>query len=212
MRAGGLYDLFMLISIVLFVASAVLAAGVFLYVQFLDTQAKSKLEQLQRAKEAFQPALIQKLTRLDDRMRAADTLLSSHLSPVSLFQILQQVTLQTVAYRNLNVDANDPQSLKIKMSGVAQSVNSVALQADLLSKSNVITSPIFTGIARQGDGVHFEVSALVNSNTIRYSQFVLGQVGAAAAADLEATQQIPLSQQATSTGPVSPFTGGATSN
>lgn len=166
--AGGLNDLLLLFGIVLFVASAALGAAVFLYGQYLHTESASKLEQLQRAKAAFEPSLIQQLTRLDDRMHAADGLLSSHVAPSAFFAALQSATLESVAFQSLDLQASDPHHITIKMQGIAQSVNSIALQADLFSKNGVITSPIFSGIARQPDGVHFNLAAIVNPNAIRY--------------------------------------------
>ena len=56
------------------------------------------------------------------------------------------------------------------MAGVAQSVNSIALQAQIFSKNGIITSPIFSGIERQIDGVHFDFNALVNPAAINYVQ------------------------------------------
>lgn len=177
-RGGGLNDLLLLCSIVLFVASVALAIGVFLYGQYLVTENTAKLAQLERAKAGFQPALIQQLTRLDDRMHAADRVLSAHVAPSLFFQALQQATLQTVSFQSLDFQVTDSQNLSVKMVGVAESVNSIALQADLFSKNGVITGPIFSNIARQVDGVHFNLSAAVNPSAINYA----GLVGAAAGA------------------------------
>lgn len=167
-RGGGLSDLIFLISIVLFVASCALAGGVFLYKQYLESSAASKVAQLERARDAFEPALIQQLTRLDDRMRAADNVLSAHLAPTAFFFALSEATLTTVSFRSLDLNAVDPKKISIKMQGVARSVNSVALQADLLSKNGVVTSPIFSNISRQADGVHFDLSALVNPAAVNF--------------------------------------------
>lgn len=168
-KSGGLNDLLLLSGIVLFVASAALAIAVFLYQQYLETESASKLAQLQRAKAAFEPSLIQELTRLDDRMHAADGLLSAHVAPSAFFHALEQATLATVAFQSLDFQATDARHITVKMQGIAQSVNSIALQADLFSKNGVITSPIFSGIARQPDGVHFNLSAVVNPNAINYT-------------------------------------------
>ncbi len=170
----GLADLFVLLAIVFLVASLALAAGVFLYLQFLQTSSTSKLEQLARAREAFEPSLIQELTRLDDRMRAADVVLRGHIAPTVLFRLLEQLTLQTVAFANLTFQGGDAQNMTIAMDGLAQSVNSIALQADNLSKSGVITNPIFSNIDRRIDGVHFNLTAVINPVALNYSQFVLG--------------------------------------
>ena len=175
---GGLSELGLLISIVLLVASGALAGAVFLYGEYAQTSASSKLDQLQRAKAAFEPSLIEELTRLDDRMRTAEGVLSAHLAPTAFFDALQQSTLTTVSFQSLNFEASDLQHVAIKMSGVAEAVNSVALQADIFSKNGVITNPIFSDISRQADGVHFTLSAVVNPAAINFIQMV----GAASAA------------------------------
>ncbi len=170
----GLADLFVLLAIVFLVASLALAAGVFLYLQFLQTSSASKIEQLNRAREAFEPSLIQELTRLDDRMRAADLVLRGHIAPTVLFRLLELLTLQTVAFSNLTFQGGDAQNMTIAMDGVAKSVNSIALQADNLSKSGVITNPIFSNIDRRIGGVHFNLTAVINPVALNYSQFILG--------------------------------------
>ena len=153
------------------VASATLAAGVFLYQKFLATESASKLSQLERAR-AFEPSLIQELTRLDDRTHAADRILGAHVAPTAFFLALQQATLATVSFQSLDFQAPDAQHMTIKMAGIAQSVNSIALQADLFSKNGVITSPIFSNIARQFDGVHFNLVAAVNPLSISYASLL----------------------------------------
>lgn len=171
---GGLSDLILLMTIVIFVASLALGGSVFLYDEYLQTSAASKVEQLQRAKDAFEPSLIHTLTRLDDRMHVADELLAGHLAPTAFFTILQQATLTTIQFKALDLDAVDVQRISIKMSGVAQSVNSIALQADLFSKNGTITNPIFSDINRQQDGVHFNLTALVNPQSVNFVRLVNG--------------------------------------
>lgn len=163
-------DLVVLVSAVLFIASLVFGAGVFLYQSFLETSIKSKTAQLERAKAAFEPALILQLTRLDDRMRDADQILSNHIAPSVFLRMLERVTLSTVAFRSMSFEMIDLHNIGIKMDGVAHSVNSIALQADLFSRNGIITSPIFSNIDRQQDGVHFNLTALVNPSSIRYTQ------------------------------------------
>ncbi len=211
-RAGGaLNDLLLLCGIVLLIASGALAVGVFLYEQFLQTQSASKVVQLQRAEAAFEPSLIEQITRLDDRMHAEDSVLSAHTAPTALFQALNQATLQTVSFTSLDFEAPDPAHVSLQMQGIAQSVNSIALQAELFSKNGVITSPIFSNIARQPDGVHFNLAAVVNPAALNYSQLV-----AAAAAAVSATQSssagspsaaAPALQTSGSASPASPFGG-----
>jgi hypothetical protein len=184
-ESGGLAEVIFLVSIVLLVASAALAGAVFLYGQYVQSSSTSKVDQLQRAKAAFDPALIQELTRLDDRMRAADTILATHVAPTAFFDALQQTTLSTVAFQSLSFLATDPQHMTIKLSGIAQGVNSIALEGDLFSKSGVIANPIFSDISRQSDGVHFSLAATVNPAAINYVQLLSGAAQSAAAAQTQ---------------------------
>jgi hypothetical protein len=190
---GGLAELLMLIGIVLFVASGALAGGVFFYGQYLNGSNTNKLAQLTRARDQFQPALVQQLQRLDDRMNSSNGLLQAHLAPLALFTMLEQTTITNIQFTALTFDATDMQHIALKMNGVADSVNSVALQSDLFAKSGAIQNPIFSNIDRQPDGVHFDFTGLVNPVSLNYTQLLAGQA---------ASNQIPIqvpSQQGTST-------------
>lgn len=209
--SGGLAELGLLLSIVLLVASAALAGAVFLYAEYAQSSATSKIAQLQRAKDAFEPSLINQITRLDDRMQAANTILAAHTAPLAIFDALQAATLSTVSYSQLSYSGFDPQNMTVKMAGVAQSVNSIALQADLLSKDGVIANPIFSDITRQSDGVHFSLTAAVNPSLISYAH-VTG-VTAAPATVPASTQASPFGTagavvpQSATTTPGTPVTG-----
>lgn len=201
-RAGSASDFLVLISIVIFVASVALGAAVFLYQQFLSTSNKNKIDQLQRAQEAFQPALIGLLTRLNDRMEAGAKILESHIAPSKILDLLEQSTLTNVAFSSLDFEAGDKTKITIKMQGVAKSVNSIALQADLFGKSGILTSPIFSDITAQADGVHFNLAAVVNPRAILYAQ------NAASTPQLQGEGQFPQQQTQTSPPPAqsdSPF-------
>lgn len=168
----GFADLLILIAIVFVIASLALAAGVFLYLRFLNSSSDVKLESLARARDAFDPGLIQTLTRLDDRMRAADSVLDQHIAPTVFFHLLEQLTLQTVSFGNLTFQGGDQQNMTIAMDGVAGSVNAIALQADYLSKSGLITNPLFSNIDRRVDGVHFNLTAVINPVALNYTRLL----------------------------------------
>lgn len=201
-ESGGLAELLMLIGIVLIVASGALAGGVVIYQQYLGSTNASKLAQLQRAEAAFEPSLVQQLQRLDDRMNSAGQLLQGHLAPLALFSVLEQTTISSIQFTSLRFDATNPQRITLKMTGVADSVNSVALQSDLFSKSGAIVNPIFSNIGRQADGVHFDYSSEVNGKALNYSQLLSGQ-GQQGSAPAQSMQQ-PASGEAQGGSP-SPF-------
>lgn len=168
--SGGAVDLMMLVAIVLLVTSIALAAGAFVYKQYLEADGASKVDQLKRAKAAFEPTLIQELTRLDDRMRITGDLLAKHEAISAFFRMLQQSTVQTISFSTLHIEAQPGQPIVLKMEGMAQSVNSIALQADLFGKGGIVTNAIFSDINRSLTGVRFSFSGQLNQSAITYGQ------------------------------------------
>jgi len=197
-NTAGLPELVMLASVLLLVVSGGLAGAVFVYQQYLQSSMKAKTDQLSRAQSAFQPALVVQLERLDDRMSTAETLLHGHIAPSALLSAVEQATNQNISFTSFDFNASDPLHMSLSMGGIAASVNSIALQADLFGKSGVFTSPIFSGIDREKDGVHFQFSGIVTPATVNYAQ-----QASAATADALPTQQVQQTQQ---TQPTSPFT------
>lgn len=166
----ALYDVALLFAIVVLIASLALAAGVFLYSQYLEADLAAKKEQVERVQKAFDPALMQDITRLDTRMRAGDTILRSHAALSGFFRFLEKATLETAGFKTLQIDASDHKTVSLKMTGVAQSVNSIALQADVFTKGGALSSPLFSNIARREGGVHFDFTAVINPDIISYAQ------------------------------------------
>ncbi len=205
-RPSGIITLLMLLSIVLFVASAVLAGGVFLYLQYLQTDKQSKEDSLQRAEQQFDPSLLTDLSTLDDRLKAATVLLNNHVAPSALLQLLEQSTITTLGYAALTLDASNPASISVKMDGVADSVNTVALEADILSKNKAFVTPIFTNINREADGVHFNVSATLSTKSLAYAQYI-GGASATQAPAPGASLQAATQQQQNAPASSTPFSG-----
>ncbi len=194
-------DIFVVLSVVLFVASVALAAGVFLYQGYLQTATKTKSSELDRAKAAFEPSLINQLTRLDDRMLAGEKLLEAHIAPTVILRILEQSTLQSVAFDSFSFSGSDKSKMTLRMQGVAKSVNAIALQADLFGKTGVIASPIFSNITRQQDGIHFEVSAVVNPANITYVHELSAQAASVQPASSQSPTDTTSQQQTQATQP-----------
>ena len=185
LRRGGTSggsDLLVLAAIILLVASIALAASVFLYAQYLQGTITSKQASIDRARAAIEPALIDELARLDARMASAATLLGQHVAPSVVFDLLEQITLHSIALTDFSLTTEGVNSLKISMKGEAQSVNSIALQSDLYGRSGIITSPIFSDINRGTDGLmQFRVDAILNPTALRYARLVENAAAAGSA-------------------------------
>lgn len=169
---SGPTDLLFLGSVILLVTSAAMGIAVFLYAQFLSTSITNKTTQLKRAQEAFEPALVQELTRLDTRMNAAHAILLTHVAPSALFNLLEQATLQNVTFKSFSFDAADVSGMVFTMKGLARSVNSVALQADIFGKNSAVENPVFSNINRVEEGVSFDVTAHINPAAVNYQLYI----------------------------------------
>jgi hypothetical protein len=73
-------------------------------------------------------------------------------------------------------------------------VNSIALQADLFAKGGMITSPIFSNINREPDGVHFALTGIVNPAGINFLQLVTNALAAAQQQVQQEQQQTPFTE------------------
>ena len=142
-------------------------------------------------------------------MTAAELLLQAHLAPSDVFSMLQQSTVQDISFSTLTFDATNPQQITLTMQGIAGSVNSIALQAQVFSQSGIIQSPIFSNIDAEQDGVHFDFTALVNPSAITYEGFVSG-ASASPSSGSAASQAQTTAQTQTPAQPASPFTGTST--
>lgn len=167
--SGSAADILVLVAVVALAASLALAAGVFLYDRFLQTSVTRKSEQLDRARQAFEPQLIDELVRLDARLHAADAVLAQHTAPSALFDILEDITLQSVAYESMDYTVGDDNTITIRINGKARSVNAVALQASVFAQNNAIINPIFSDLDLVSDGVTFSVSATINPSALAYA-------------------------------------------
>lgn len=164
------------IGLIVMIVTVGSAAGVFLWKQFLETSISEKAATLERARDAFQPRLIQDLERLDRRITAAETLLDQHLAPSALFDLLANTTLTSVQFNSLslNLAGDNGSPITLEMDGNALDFDSVALQSDVFGSNRFITDPIISGLDVAGDLVSFNVSAEIGDRFLEYSLQVTG--------------------------------------
>lgn len=141
----------------------------YFFLQYTNSQIAAKQQSLALSREAFEPATIKELARLDTRIQAAEGLLSLHLSASKLFDELERVTLSSVKYNNFNYAVSSPGHVVLTMNGEAGSFNAVALESDAFSKSTLITDPIFSNVnvGRAGT-ITFDFSGIIDTSHMLY--------------------------------------------
>jgi hypothetical protein len=154
---------------VIMIIALVISAGVFLFHAYTIQAIASKKQSLQVSREAFQPATIKELSRLNTRIETGKMLLQGHTALSRLFDDLEMRTLANVRFSNFAFDSTAPGKVSLTMDGQATSFNAVALQSSEFSKSDIITDPIFSNVnINQSGSVSFNFTAVIDGSELLY--------------------------------------------
>jgi len=172
-KRGSSLGIVTLITLIIALGAVVLSVGVFLYQQILEVSITRKTDTLERARAAFEPALIQELVRVDSRIESAKTILNKHITPSVLFESLEDLTLKSVQFSDFDLTRISDEKISITMKGVAHDFRGVALQADTFGKSKLVRDPIFSNLNlnQEGNAV-FSLSAFVDPSFINFVNYI----------------------------------------
>jgi hypothetical protein len=166
---GGFGGLFGLLSFLVFIASVLGAGGTFLYKQYLTTSLAAKDASLKRAEAAYDPGVIQDLTRLDARITQAKGLMDKHVALTSFFNFLSSITLESVQFTSFDYEIAQDGSATINLKGIAKDFSAVALQSDQFGSNRTLKNVVFSDIAvGTGNTVTFAVQATVDPSILSY--------------------------------------------
>jgi hypothetical protein len=167
--SGGPLGIVILLTLVIALGTVVLSVGVFLYQQILEVNITRKTETLERARSAFEPALIKELVRIDTRTNAAASILNEHIAPSVLFESLENLTLKSVQFEDFNLTHVSDERVSISMKGIANDFRGIALQANVFGDSRLIRDPIFSNLnLNQAGKAVFDFSAFIDISFINY--------------------------------------------
>jgi len=159
-----------LVSIIVFFVSLLIAGGLYGYKIMLVKNVAGLKSDLDRAKAAFEPSVLNNIQKLEKKINASKEILSNHVLISPVFDILSQTTLKTVRYTKFSyVPAQG--KYNILLSGQARSYRSVASQADVLGKDKNISNPIFSNLKLDNLGnVNFDLSFSVDRSILTLQQ------------------------------------------
>lgn len=161
-----------LIATVLFVFSLVLAGGVFLMKRLQVNDLERKKVAVEESREAFEPAIIERLTTFNRKMNIASELLNSHTTVTPFFELLESLTLRDVQFTLLSFDRLGEETA-VKLEGIATDYATLALQSDKLGKNQYIKNPIFSNFTvDEDDNVQFSVELTLDESYLLYSEHI----------------------------------------
>jgi hypothetical protein len=161
-------------SVVIFTLALGASAAVFLYGAYLKGNIAAKEKTLAKEKEAYEPATIEELRRLDGRIESAKDLLKNHVALSGLLGYLSKATLESVRFTSFEYSYAADGTIKLSMDGEAESFGSIALQSDEFAKSRYVKEPIFSNLNLDQDGnVVFDFTASVEPSLVSYERMIL---------------------------------------
>ena len=176
---GGGISVVTVVCVIVFFGSVALSVGAYLYKNILSHQLENKKEDLNKAKKGYELDTIEDLKRLDTRIETVKGLLQNHVSMTTFFGLIEESTLRSVRFSDLSIgnsgssvsstDSGKVGTLQFKMSGVAKSYSSVALQAKVFTDSKKFKEPVVSNLNLGDSGnVSFSVVASVDSSSLLY--------------------------------------------
>ncbi len=167
--AGNPVALVSIVAGALLVLSIVTSAGVFFFENYTKQSIESKRASLERSRAAFEPATIRELSRLNTRIETGKSLLEKHVALTLLFGDLERRTLSTVRFSSIAYEINGTGEVTLTMEGQATSFNSVALQSEEFSKSDILKDPIFENVnISQSGAIEFDFTAVIDESRLTF--------------------------------------------
>jgi len=153
-----------------------LATGILFFYKGITVKNIAKMENdLNLAKNRFEPSKITQLQVLDKRLSASSEVLSKHVAISPIFKALELITMKTVRYTKFGYEFGPETNYKImvKMNGLAVGYRSVALQSDLFTKNTLLIDPVFSNLSLDDKGnVLFDLDFSVDPSLVDYKQML----------------------------------------
>lgn len=166
------------LAIFIFFATLLATGGLYFYKGVMQKRLTTMQDQLNLAKNQFEPSKILQMQVLDKRLRASTEILDKHISVTPVFKILEALTMKTVRYTKFTYTLGDNKDSKIifKLNGQAVGYRSIALQSDLFTEHNEIIDPVFSDLSLDDKGnVLFVLTFSVDPSFIDYGQALKAQ-------------------------------------
>ncbi len=164
-----------IISIFILFTVLLASGGLYFYKGVVNKNITTMQDNLNLAKNRFEPSKIVELQSLDKRLTAATDILSNHVIISPIFQILSAVTMKTVRYTKFSYALDDDnKTVKVTMSGQATGYRAIALQSDLFTQNKLLIDPVFSNLNLDTSGnVLFDLTFSVDHSVVDYKQALL---------------------------------------
>lgn len=162
-----------ILALLLFITAVISTVGVFIYKIQLAAVVNSRIDSINRAEKAFEPAVILDLKKLDIRLRAGTELLDNHVAISDFLVSLGESTLPEVAFTDFSFTYGE-ESSSVSMGGEAQGYLQIAQQSDIFEDNDYIQNPIFSNFTLTDTGrVTFGLEYTLNPELILFGRTII---------------------------------------
>lgn len=176
--------IFNVISYLLFTATLVASAGVFLFNRHLETALAAEVSNLSTVIAGFNEADMLAVQEFNLRLQQARQRIDNSISIVSIFDALETATVQAVELTQLSIKREADTSVLVVAKVDTDSFDSSLFQRGVYERSQVISDVEITDLslngaaegeaeATQSDGVSFMARISVPSSAIPYTPVAL---------------------------------------
>lgn len=157
-----------LITLVIFIATALYTGYSIWYEKNLTSQIESLKQELTLIREEILDGEISGIEKMNNRLNQSNNLLRNHLAPILLFTILEETTLPTLTFSNFVFEAKE-QNYQITASGQAANFESIVYQSDVYGDTPAFKDVLFSNLQRTTEGnVTFSFSTFVTPESVQY--------------------------------------------
>lgn len=169
-RTSGGVNFFSIIAFIIFAVTIGVLVFTFVWQIKLRKDIVQQVEIMKKVRDDFDEKFIQDALRLNTRIEQAGHILQNHVSPSSLYALLQDYTRQTVSFSNFTFKDNQDGTIAINGEGSAARYESIVLQSDSFGKSGYLRNVIFTDLRPNltDTTISFSLQATLDPKLILY--------------------------------------------
>lgn len=169
-RGGG--GGFVLFSFLIFVLSAGLWGGLYMYKNYLNANIAQLGKSIEKQKASFEIPTINEVTGFSEKISVAKKLLAGHKAFSNVLDFLQDFTMKDVKFNDLNYSssANDSGDPSLVLTGTTRSYSSLTAQIQALEKYNQVKNVSVSGLSSDSMGaVRFNLKIILNPAIMAYT-------------------------------------------
>ena len=148
-HSGEGFGVFLRISVIIFLVSLLLTAGLYAYGNFLKNNLANQKSVLQKVEIEFEPNTISELERVSNSIASAGDILRAHTMSSVVFDMIEASALPTASFNTFSYSADKN---TIILTGEAASYSDVSAQSSVFEALPNVESATFGNLSLKETG------------------------------------------------------------